>query len=576
MLPQEIKERLQLAEDERRPREAVWDLSYKNYRNYVDEQAKKKHEANLFVPYTFASVETLAPRLYSSRITFKAEGQDFLDEKQARLIEGLLQYQWRITRMPKKLLYWVKSSLIYGVGIIKVGWRLEQKEVKTKGFLGREKTAMETLYDDPIVENVDVLDFYPDPNVTDFENMEWCFFRSWYSKQDLIKAGFSASIVNSLDDKGSESQEKSARSVTLGMTSGRSGKGIEVLEYWTPDRLMTIANRNIVLQDDDNPYIPGRIPCIVLLDIPDIHSPYGIGEPETIFSLQAELNDLRNLRLDNVKIIVNKIFKASKEAGLVGDMDVYPGKIFWLDDIGGMQEFNLSEAGLSAFREIGEIKADIQSTTGVSDYQKGIGAEGMTETATGIVSIQEAASLRFTVRSMLLADAIGQLGQLFYEMDRKLLDRKKMIKIAGDKGEEFAEFDPLTLVPNVDIIFDETVNMPVQKSVRKAQNLELFGALRGDMRINQTALYKMLLESFELKNVEELLSGEQMNPQLLQAMAQEGQIPPEMMAQMAGGQAPGGQTKQPSAPEDVFRKVQGTPGLFGGIKRRLFGRGQGE
>ena len=40
---------------------------------------------------------------------------------------------------------------------------------------------------------------------------------------------------------------------------------VEVLEYWTPERVITVANRNVVLRDRPNPFWHGRLPVHRLL-----------------------------------------------------------------------------------------------------------------------------------------------------------------------------------------------------------------------------------------------------------------------------------------------------------------------
>lgn len=585
-VPEDILKKLKLAEGERAPYEGVWDLAYKNYRNYIDTSKKKSHQANLFIPYTFATVETLIPRIYSSRANFRVEGVDYMDEKGAKIVGGLLSYQWRITKMNTKLLRWIKSALIYGMGVVKVGWKLDQREVvkKKEGFNffgkelgGGEQTVIETMYDDPMVWNIDVLDFYPDPQCNDFnDDMRWCFIRRWSTLDELSLEGkLDKEAIKRLSEDKQEEMEKSSRRAFLGLPSQGAGREkVEVLEYWTQDKLVIIGNRSEVLYDEPNPYIPGKIPIVVLLDIPDVHFPYGIGEPEVMFSLQEELNDIRNLRLDSAKIAVSKIFKAIKEKGLDKDLEIAPGKVFWMDDPEALNTFETGEVGMTGYRESGEIKADIQGVSGVSDYQKGIGAEGLTETATGIISIQEAAQLRFSVRSMLVADAISQLGTMFYKLDQKFVDRQRVVKVYGNRGMEFLEVNPLDLEPEVDVIFDVETNIPVQKSVKRSQTIAMYQMLMGNPLVNQVELLKALLDVFDdiVKNPSDLLS-----PDIQQGLQQVLQSNPELAARLAEGKQGKKETPvTPTSGEDLMRQAQGSPGILGGflggMKRKVFGR----
>jgi hypothetical protein len=78
---------------------------------------------------------------------------------------------------------------------------------------------------------------------------------------------------------------------------------VEVVEYWTRDRLITVANRGVVLRDDPNPFWHGEIPFVVAVTIPELYTLNGISEVETILDIVKALTRSLNQRLDNADMV---------------------------------------------------------------------------------------------------------------------------------------------------------------------------------------------------------------------------------------------------------------------------------
>src|SRR4029079_9644575 len=82
---------------------------------------------------------------------------------------------------------------------------------------------------------------------------------------------------------------------------------IEVLEYWTPERVITVANRTILLKDRPNPFWNGRLPFVVCSSMPDAFQIPGLSVVEALAQLQEMLWTLQNQRLDVVRMLANLI-----------------------------------------------------------------------------------------------------------------------------------------------------------------------------------------------------------------------------------------------------------------------------
>jgi hypothetical protein len=78
-----------------------------------------------------------------------------------------------------------------------------------------------------------------------------------------------------------------------------------IAEYWTRDRLIVVANHDVVIRDDENPYWHGDLPFVAMVLVPDLRRLEGISVVETIAPLQRALWRSAEQRLDMSEIVLN-------------------------------------------------------------------------------------------------------------------------------------------------------------------------------------------------------------------------------------------------------------------------------
>ena len=66
---------------------------------------------------------------------------------------------------------------------------------------------------------------------------------------------------------------------------------------------------NLILLVEEKPFIK-------IVDTIDPHNFYGIGEIEPIEHLQHELNTIRNMRMDNINLIINRMWTVKNSADI--------------------------------------------------------------------------------------------------------------------------------------------------------------------------------------------------------------------------------------------------------------------
>jgi hypothetical protein len=427
----------------------------------------------------------------------------------------------------------VRQMLIYGTSVVKVYWDKKVETVEEEieidpdfPELGSQKVEVEkTTKNQPVVEMVDLYDFFWDPKGFDIDSCGWVAHRTYRSYDYLIKMQKQGLYknVNLLEKDKTRpfkgETDKITRTTALGTTDPQSVSGdsdkeanIELIEYWEDNRVVTIANRTVVIRDDKNPFAHGKKPFVRFVDQSVPKEFCGIGELEPIETLQKELNDMRNQRMDNASLILNRMWLVQNGANVDEDELVSDvGGIIHTDKIEGVQALYPPEIPNSSYREETLIKADIQQTTGITDYTKGVASDALAnETATGISMMQEAGNARIKLKMMNIEMGIREIGELFISLNKQFIDEETVIRILGEGSPQWLLVKPSEIKDNFDLMVESAPRLLENDAIAKRQALELFQMFANDPLIDQLELRRYILEAFNAKNIDKLLGQQQM------------------------------------------------------------------
>jgi hypothetical protein len=509
----------------RQPFKEKWDRFYKMYRSHLDEKAYP-WMSNLWIPYSFSTIETVAPRMVANRPQIDIMPREEGDIEYAKIQEKLIDFQWEKMEMDELLPDVVKQALIYGTSILKVYWKREEREVSKKVLIDDNNPDLgiiedldnRVVYDGPEVELVDMYDFFWDPRGTTIEDCRWVAHRMYRTIEHLEELQKEGVYKNIKHLKGTtatfDDDEKSERYSTLGvsipteMEHMEADKNlVELIEYWDDENVVTVANRKYVIREEKNPYNHAMKPFVKVVDQSVPKEFLGIGELEPIETLQYELNDRRNQRMDNVTLTLNRMWKIKNGANvdeneLVSDA----GGVVHTDDMNGVDILAMPDVTASSYQEETLIKGDIQQTTGVSDFTRGVGSDALAnDTATGISLIQEAGNARFRQKIRNLENALETLGSMIVDLNAQFIDEEKVLRISGDSGISWMEIKPEDMRSDFDVMVQSGSTLPSNEAVEKKQVMELYQIFAGDPEVNQTELKRRVLEAFGVKNLDKLL-----------------------------------------------------------------------
>ncbi len=566
-------------EDHRRQKEEKWKEYYKLYRSYLED--KRENKANLFVPYMFSTIESVVPRLtdtiFRQKPYLRPMPRTLEDKPHAEALEALLDYQIDLMKFKAICTSWFKEATIYGTGIAKIGWKTKYQTVVDKRlvpinnfmdiFRAGDSGIYETYeheiiaYDGPFIECVDIFDYYVDPYCEDHRDARWAVHKTLkdidYLK-DMQEKGIYEN-VDEVEDAGKR-VDHSATKRLMGIqqaTQPGPDEGMnEISEYWEKDRVITVANDIVVLRDAPNPYHHKRLPFVKVVNTQVPKEFWGIGEVEPSESLQNELNTLRNQAIDNLSLAINNMFLVSEQAGIdADDLTFRPNGIIWTNkpDVNeALMQIGPSRVSPSSFNMEEVIKKDIQETSGVVQYVKGM-EPGRQATATEITSLQREANYRFIQKIRNMIDGLEEVGEMMVALNQQFIEEPQAIRIAGEKGFEFKTIAPDEIMGQFDIQIASTALEPnADRQVRRQQLLEaiqIVGQLTG---VPSMTLLEEALKTYDMPEVENVIAEIQQQVQQAQQREQAESGMPQQQPQQP--QQPSPETQNP---QGILQRILG-------------------
>lgn len=499
---------------------------YKLYRSYLD-RSRLPWRSNLFIPRVYEIVEVIAPRIVMAQRTYTVNPVEGNDVENARAYADLLKFQFYQDRNEEMLEELVKETLIYGTGVVKTCWDQEANM--------------------PHAEVVDIFDFYPDPKARTIEEAKYVIHRVDRDLDELKKnPNYSKEALARLEKATGQQEDNRWRKLRLGVegivTSDSSRRRFEVLEYhgdWNGEFSIIVVAGGEVLRAEKNPY--PWIPFTIAIDNKVPHELYGIGEIEPIESLQNELNDIRNQRMDNIKLNLNTMWKVVAGGVQFEDELVSrPGGIIHLTRPDGLQENVHRPIDGSVFTEESTIKADMEQTSGAGSFLSGLMVSPMGGTGTGVVGSKSAGALnamiaqadkRFSSKVNHFKFALQNIGRQFLELDQKYMTKEQMIRVVGPEGTSLV----VPILPeDIKHDFDLEIDIDYTDDHEKAsQDISLLEALKGVPGFNASMLAADILERVGKKNVQKYLSAPPPAPEPPKIAYQfKGDVMPDAVAQI--------------------------------------------
>jgi len=354
--------------------------------------------SNIFVPMIFEQVQTELPSLLDGLFgdgdapTIQALKKG--DEKQknrAIALQLILGEHLNRTRILTAASEFLEDALKYGVGFCAVGWEYAVENVEYFDIKdGEIKQASENkvVYDGIRVVSIDPKTGYPNSGCRSREDLKVFVNHKPITREEIEnlkgKAGVNDKEVERfLAEKSEEDPTTNYKLYT-----------VRTKNFYTES--VGANGANYIFKSHVNPYA-GEMNVFAWNKFPIPRKIVGKGIAEVLADYNEAVNDIENLKIDNLIIGVNNIFLKKRSMTIEPfALTMAPGSVIPLDDMEGFKALKINPVSSDAFTEIEVLLGLANRVTGsVAGITTPDGLQSLNnKTATGAVILNENQSKR--------------------------------------------------------------------------------------------------------------------------------------------------------------------------------------
>lgn len=481
----------------RRPLEALWGEIYAMYMEVIRGQ-KAFTRARVFVPVAFQIIEAAVPKLLNVILGnspfFEVQPEKPDEEVQvppppapgmpptpppppdpssdwgvAKVVQRILEYQFRMADFFVKFVDFSKQLMLYGTSYFYVYWKVTRGWVTEKtpsrppqSFFGLQMPTgpfgpelqwqttrtYKVIERRPEVDVLDIADVYPDPEARNdqegtgifvvtrkplSEVMEMCGGKfPVYANGDKLKDTTPSKGTNYMQPL-VKVERRALRGIPVLAPGSQNDNLVELITFWgrrdldgdgiREEVMIVVANRSVVLKCGPNPFEHGKRPVLRTVLFPVPMEWYGIGMIEPVMPLISELNTLRNQALDVNNLIINRMWKVNSLADI--DLDTLisvPNGVVLTDSMDGIIPLEQQELPVSAFQTLATIQTDIENTTAPRSVQGTPDGGTLGRTARGAQLIIGQALEKFGMAAKLVEmGTVHRVLEMFHQLNLQFI-----------------------------------------------------------------------------------------------------------------------------------------------------------
>lgn len=510
-----------------------WD-NYRDAYNSIRVKENYQGTADVVVPMAFSTIQTIVSGLLSDRPRFdyslaassisveefqelaaaavdienpsKAEqaAADIekllttglpISEEDIRVLNEFVDNLWEDDYWDRKVANWLTDMLIYGTAFLYIAW-----DMRT-----------------PKLINISPFDAIVDPTATDPQSAKY-YGRRYLTTVDDLRS------FKIIDPKTKEEVDryKNLDSIPMGtnipkeldkyrkeMFGGSSLKDaasrqVEVIEIWTEDKLYSIANRSVAIEDIENPTLTrskaikqkepkGIIPFAAIINYAQTSLFYGKSELAPIIDQIEMLNDMTNQNLDAVSLTLNPMWHLDpKFADHSNQIVTAPGVVLpYLP--GALTPVPMPVVPQNAFVERTNIKNEIREATASDQITRGVGRAD-DPTATEINATLAQSGVRFATKIRELEyDGFRRLGEILLEFMALFIDEPVLVRRqVGNEG-RIAILDPEIFSKDIKVKVQLEGSTEQQRRADQESALQAITILTNRPEVDQVALLRKTL-----------------------------------------------------------------------------------
>jgi len=421
-----IDNRISAAFSDRSEREEKWKDWRKLRINTPEEGIKKRPypvSAKMTIPITEINVNGIAGKIRSAMMidppwTVKSLKKD--DDEAEANAKIINKYLTILAKNPDDLNFRsLQHEIIYeavsmGTEFVKIPWKHEEKTYRKSAsdIEGQENEEFTVVKNGAEIVPIPLEDFvYELEGGIEIDRLTWCAHRFYVTKTELLNLNKNA-VYENVDEvlrrggKNVAPDSISDQEDFLGYSESNH-ETFELFEIWAyydiddtkaPYDLVVTYSReaDAVLKADYNSLGMRPFVNVIYGLYPGLIE--GRGVCETLSVIGKSINTLNRMRFDNININTTALFATTRGSGISQKEQIYPGKIFKLDNIANFQRVPGGSPYSSTLQEEQMLVQYAQKASGFSDAMGGFADATMKSRDT------------FSAQSQRLAMGEGQLS----------------------------------------------------------------------------------------------------------------------------------------------------------------------
>jgi hypothetical protein len=503
-------------------RAGYWDTWRNAWKLYNNERIMVGYDGNTdaFTPETFTIMQAIKAHIVGGNLTIRFLPRHIDQRGDVTTLQDLFNYAWDRDFMDAKI-----DSAVDGM--LATGNRYIFTFVGEGGF--------------PASRVVDAKDCFFDTQATNYWNMRFCGFRYTTTLDELedemiTNPDFDPQNPNdpknepkvqrykNLDqvrtlagwkDNGSDKTAKEEREeMTAGSILEDKGKIVEVIVYFDYDKMITIANRKVEIENVDTPFyratkevqsfddmgnpvtftmpeIPAFLPVAPFRDYIDNDLWYAKGEIEVIGESQERLNDVVVQKSDNLSYILNRMWALDPAfAQKLEEIQNMPGAVFTIPP-GALEAIPTPPIGTDADNEIARIKDEMRSATAADEIIQGQQVSGAT-TATEVKNVIAQAGTRFGVKLRTLEnEGMRILAENMWKVMQIYINEEIAVRVEGDDMSKFTTYNPGQYLGEWDVKIQLAPSAEAIKEMQRQMAMQFYLLASKQPFVDQRALFSV-------------------------------------------------------------------------------------
>lgn len=520
--------------------ESAWIAAGSSDRDGYIREARKEWGAELHIPLSYRTIETIVPRAIANAPKLIYLPRDEQWEPNVEAVQMLIDAQQEAIDIDLPFQDVMRDGQIYGLGVGKTYWdrqvrtmrRMKSRLVPRPGKLGGGHylggPEEEVTFDGPRFESVDLWDFAWDPYGYDMRTAGWTAQKIWLTLEAVLArlpaAGgpWNTDSAGLLDEDaikklGNSNQKydeiwrkrmsKSGFSTTNFV---EQGEGIhELIEYHNGDSVFMVLDRQVLVQTGENPC--KEMPFQVYRPTPLNHQMVGIGALEPLEHLQRELDTLRSQRRDLVTLALCAGYAYDASAVDPNDLEFGPAAAIEID--GNPREalmpLGVKDVPGAGYQEEQAILQNFSDVAGLTDALDNSSPSAST-TATEAQMVQAALGRRIELGSRRFEiEIVRPAACQFLYLDQRKITEERTYALPEQEPDQtdpdaaryrWIKVGPGELQGEFEIRVEGGSLAARNTSQDRADAAQLFNTLAGDWFTNPTMVREQFYRLMGFKN----------------------------------------------------------------------------